>query len=305
MRIYLAGLFCNNLGAWPIMNENKAPFRDFVYPWHLESYHYIGKGAGRGVDRIRRYAADMRTTKIFLDSGAFSAFTLGATIDKSDYANFIETNQDIIEVASVLDAIGDPIKTLENQNWFDERGIDVLPCFHFGEPVEYLRHYIKKYPRITLGGMVPIDKGVLRGWLDHLFADEICDSDGVPKVQVHGFGMTTWDLLFRYPWHSVDSTSYASGSKLGSIYMLLNDKQYIVCIAEGAESEKELDQAFTSLPKIIQDVIEEEVIRLGYTIDGLRASYALRDRFNCEYFERLQLKGIDRFVRPVMDGGLF
>jgi hypothetical protein len=298
MRIYLAGLYTTHLYAYPIVNEANACFRDLNYPWMLESYHYIN------TDRLTSVIHETKG-KVFLDSGAFSAFTLGVEINKETYGEYINTNREIIECASVLDAIGDPVQTLKNQEWFDQQKIDVLPCFHFGEPIEYLEHYIKNYPRITLGGMVPINKMVLRDWLDHLFAEHICDADGLPKVKVHGFGMTTWDLLFRYPWHSVDSTSWVMGSKLGSIYITLGDKQFIVSIAEGANSEKQLNASFASLPKIQQEVIEAEIESHGYTIEALKASWQLRNRYNCDYFRRIQERGIQKFKPDLIMEGLF
>ena len=46
--------------------------------------------------------------------------------------------------------------------------------------------------------------------------------DGKPKVKVHGFGMTTRELLFRYPWASVDSTSWYS-SRYGGCFLDVPD----------------------------------------------------------------------------------
>jgi hypothetical protein len=296
MKIYMAGLFCNNLGSYPNFSGPRECWRDYRYPAHLESFHYINKTPA-GPERIREYGA-----KVFLDSGAFSAFTLGANIDREDYANFILDHQDIIECASVLDAIGDPIETLKNQEWFDRNDVPVLPCFHFGEPVEYLEHYVANYPRITLGGMVPIDKMVLRDWLDHLFKNYLCDDKGKPLVKVHGFGMTTWDLMFRYPWDSVDSTSYISGSKLGSIFMMINGKQTMVQISEGGE--KDLG-SYASLAPILKDTIDAELNRLCYSVADLRSNYALRDRFNCEFFDRAQALGISVFKPDLIMEGLF
>lgn len=297
MRIYVAGVFCNNLGAWPIANENKACFRDFRYPWHLESYHYIGK-TGAGAQRIRAYG----DTLIFLDSGAFSAFTLGKKIDRAAYAEWIHRNGDIIECASVLDAIGDAEATAKNQQWFDDQGVSVLPCFHYGEPEEFLVHYVKNYPRITLGGMVPISTRNLRKWLDRLWQKHLTDSQGYPVVDVHGFGLTTFELMFRYPWHSVDSTSYVSGSKLGVIYLMFQGKQVALSIAKGSSSTKEFDQSFESLPSITQEALRAEITALGYSLENLQENYAQRDRFNIDYYRRCMEAGVSTFSAPIEQG---
>ena len=99
----------------------------------LESYHYVC--GQRYVDAMR-----MDNVTVFLDSGAFSAHTLGAHIDLPTYCEYIKRNKDIIRVednivmASVLDGIGDPLQTYRNQLCMEELGARPLPCFHFGRP---------------------------------------------------------------------------------------------------------------------------------------------------------------------------
>ncbi|MCL5459902.1 hypothetical protein M3M33_14795, partial [Loigolactobacillus coryniformis] len=64
--------------------------------------------------------------KVFLDSGAFSAYTLGVTLSIDEYCDYIKRNLDIIRVedgvvmASVLDGIGDALLTYQNQLAMEE-----------------------------------------------------------------------------------------------------------------------------------------------------------------------------------------
>ena len=46
--------------------------------------------------------------ELFLDSGAFSAFTQKVTIDIQEYIAFIKEHEDIIDVYANLDVIGMP-----------------------------------------------------------------------------------------------------------------------------------------------------------------------------------------------------
>ena len=79
-----------------------------------------------------------------------------------EYCRYIQKNEDIIEkvdgmtCASVLDGIGDPLKTYQNQKAMEGMGVVPLPCFHYGEDERYLDYYAANYPYITIGGMVPI-----------------------------------------------------------------------------------------------------------------------------------------------------
>lgn len=164
---------------------------------------------------------------LFLDSGAFSAWTQGLTIDIQEYITFVKEHKDILEVYANLDVIGiggkqpnrlTAEKTLENQKIMEEAGLSPLPCFHFGEPFEFLEYYIANYDYLALG--VAGNSGIkLIPWLDECFSKYICDAKGYPKVKVHGFAVTSLPLMLRYPWYSVDSTSWIMTSRMGSVYV--------------------------------------------------------------------------------------
>jgi len=163
-------------------------------PWYLESYHYI-KGAA-AVEKMRAEGV-----QIFLDSGAYSAYTQGVQIDIYEYCDYIHKNADFIAMASVLDAIGDPDGTWQNQWRMEQLGVNPLPCYHYNEPTAVLDHYVKNYDYITIGGMVPISTQQLTLWLDRIWNEHLINGDGTPKVKVHGFGLTSLPLMLRYPWH--------------------------------------------------------------------------------------------------------
>jgi hypothetical protein len=47
---------------------------------------------------------------------------------------------------------------------------------------------------------------------------EICNTpDNLPQVKVHGFSITTYDLIVRYPWWSIDSTTHRKMAYHGQI----------------------------------------------------------------------------------------
>ncbi|GAH15672.1 unnamed protein product [marine sediment metagenome] len=158
--------------------------------------------------------------EIFLDSGAFSAFTKNVKIDIDEYISFIKQYQEYLAYYAVLDVIGDPDKTYENQKYMESKGVSPVPCYHYGEDISWLKRYLDEgYEFIALGGMVPISTGDLMSWLDDLFGRYLTDEEGLPKVKIHGFGMTSLSLLLRYPWYSVDSTSWVLTGRFGSVYV--------------------------------------------------------------------------------------
>src|SRR5690606_1202174 len=113
----------------------------------------------------------------------------------------------------------DPLKTYQNQWLMEHTGVQPLPCFHFGEDEQYLEHYIDNYEYITLGGMVPHSNRENKLWLDRIWGKYLTNPDGSPKLKVHGFGMTSLPLMRRYPWHSVDSSSWMQIGSMGNIYV--------------------------------------------------------------------------------------
>ena len=152
---------------------------------------------------------------VFLDSGAYSAFTQKKPINIQDYIRFIKEHGKAIKVYSNLDVIGDPQATYFNQKLMEKEGLKPLPCYHHGEDPAWLDRYLSEgHEYIALGGMVPLSKTpqVLIRWLRKTF-DRIPD-----HVRIHGFGISNPNIIKLFPFHSVDSTSWMMGQKYNALY---------------------------------------------------------------------------------------
>lgn len=265
----------------------------------LESYHYVGKQTM--VDKMR-----YENRKFFLDSGAFSAFTQGVEIDLKEFCRYIERNSDLWCCVSVLDAIGDYKGTYHNQRKMEAelpRDLWPLPCYHYGEPVEVLKHYIDNYAYITIGGMVPISTAQLTIWLDEIWPI-ICDPHGVPRVKVHGFGLTSLPLMLRYPWFSVDSSSWIMFGNNGMI--LLPGAGRAVNVSSKSGRRKDADAHIDTFAPIVRDALEAEIRKEGGDPQRLRDLYYSRWAWNAwaipEYVKR-RGGGLTKFVQ--VQEGLF
>lgn len=179
----------------------------------------------------------------FIDSGAWSLFRLhvlkkGKKAKKSksskpdfswfdlktsgefreycdNYAAFIKarSKQGVRWFANV-DVIGNAEMTRKSQIYFEEKhGVSPVPVVHFPADLKYLKWYLNRddpYAMIGLGGFARRpDRKLIKAWTDECFK-LICpkENDYMPTTKVHGFAMTTWELFRRWPWYSVDSTSY-------------------------------------------------------------------------------------------------
>jgi len=154
---------------------------------------------------------------LFIDSGAFSASRKGEPINIDDYITFLQQNKESFTLYCVLDVIGDYKATWENQKIMEENGLNPLPVHHLEDPMKCL-DWCLEYDYFALGGMAtaPMNKSIVlfdKCW------DIICDKDCYPKSKVHGFGMASPQLVYSYPWFSVDSSSWVSYGRYGIVIL--------------------------------------------------------------------------------------
>lgn len=302
MRIYLAGPFTTNLTTFPIENQNLTMFEALEHPWCLESFHYF---KGKKVDAMRRRALEREPRSIFLDSGAFSMFTQGIKIDLQEYADYIAQNSDIIHIASNVDVIGGTEEaSYTNLKILEGMGAKTQPVHHVKDDDAWLVKYLAEgYDYIFLGGMVSESTPALRAWLDRVWGQYLTNPDGTAKVKVHGFGMTVDSLMWRYPWFSVDSTSWIMSSRMGTIYVDLPQRDVKIKISEKSPSMQDAGQHFDTFTPIEQAVITRYIESRGFTVEDLRCKYGYRDLWNAEYYSRIQERRVDRFINR--EQGLF
>lgn len=302
MKLYIAGLYTSHFDLTGNLYRKSTP----VAQGHrravgnmLESYHYIHKG---------RYVEKMRTdgVKVFLDSGAFSSFSLGVDVSIEAYAEFIKGHQDIILMASVLDAIGDPVGTYHNQQTLEKLGAAVLPCFHYGEPWDLCEYYVRNYEYITIGGMVPIPNGKLEIWLDELWDRVLTDRDGYSRIKIHGFGLTARNLMAKYPWYSVDSSSWVQAGANGMLIM--PEFNQAISISDRSPRAKDFMGHFNTYPPSAQEKIVALLTKYGTTPEEVSTIYGSRWAFNAFAFHTLgEMLGDDHWRKPfkAQQPGLF
>lgn len=219
----------------------------------------------------------MSLHKLFLDSGAFSAWSQKKEIRIKDYIQFIKAHQKSIHTYANLDVIGDSEKTFQNQLIMEKHGLTPLPVFHYGEDERYLTKYLDRgYEYMALGGMVPISTPQLTQWLDRLFEGPLTDTKGMPRLKLHGFGLTSVYLMSRYPWFSVDSTTWMAFSNYGSvIYPLRKNGQwdysnnYEVINVSPRPSTKKISILYScthEVNKVFLKYIEEKGFVLGKSV---------------------------------------
>ncbi len=197
MRIYFAG--AESLSS----NSYKGLLNYIKYP--LLSYYYINR-------IFNNMPQHWEKENIFIDSGAYSAFSKGGIINHQEYIKFIIENE--FKVYAGLDVIGDAEASKHNFNYELKAGLKSIPAFHYGEPFDYLRYYLDKTDYIALGGVAQLrgKKNILNKWFDSCF-----NLINPYKTKIHGFAVTSLSLLQDYPFYSVDSSTWSACIRFGRI----------------------------------------------------------------------------------------
>ncbi len=252
----------------------------------LTSYAYISK------TKKKQQFKELQKDGFFLDSGAYTAWTKGKEINIQEYISFIKEHEHQIDVYANLDVIGDAKGTLKNQKIMEKAGLNPLPCFHQGENYKYLERYIEEYDYIALGGLTH-GSGVTSSILT-IFKDYICGEDLLPKIKVHGFGVTSFDLLFNCPWYSVDSTTWRMAGVMGEI---------IIPICKGKEdytkvpnrvtissksSKTKTARHFSKFTPAKKELFIKYIESKGENPEKLAEDNNARDRINIQYFKDLK-----------------
>lgn len=204
----------------------------------LCSYHYYMKHEQIIADLV---AQDV---DLFIDSGAFSANSLGKPIDIDSYCDFIKRTG--VSNYVCLDVIRNAEETDRNLKYMESVGLKPFPVFHKSSPIEWLETYLRDYDKIALGGAV--SSGDLIPWLDGVWRTILKIK---PTMNVHGFGITSPEVMLRYPWTSCDSSSFKAGKRFGRLVHYLPHKQkffttnYNVWVREYAEEQ--------GCPEILED----------------------------------------------------
>lgn len=236
------------------------------------------------IDKL--YQQDLLPNKIFLDSGAFSSYTKGVTIDIDSFCEYINSHP-FLTVTASLDVIPDMnnMNVTAEKSWqnylYQREKVDykykLIPTFHRGESLQNLDRILyytdeegKQIPYIALGAIATTKTRSVR---DRFFDD--CFEHILrirPDIKVHAFGVTDLHLLEKYPFYSADSTTWIRAAVMGEI---LSDYGRL------AISERKCEYTGLSLNQV-----EKYVESFGFDLEKLRIDPVERELFNIAYLKR-------------------
>jgi hypothetical protein len=225
------------------------------------------------------------------------------------YSRFIKQFGWAIDFYVTVDAIFDPEKSWEIQEYMvKELGMKPVPVIHHGAPMKWIDRYLDAgYDYLGIGGLGQgVSKADFFSWGDQLFTRLCPGPKRLPIAKTHGFAMTSWELMVRYPWYSVDSASWVKAAAFGQIYVphkregrfRFDEPPYFLHVSAKSPSQKEKGRHLLSLEKaeqrVIQEWLEEIGVPLGKVDDknelvewGILSHHKARAQTNLTYFQRL------------------
>ena len=227
---------------------------------------------------------------VILDSGAFSAWSKNTEIDLDAYIDYALSHLDTYDYVVNLDVIPaspgqkkiprDEIERSAGQGWANwekmvSKGIPperLIHVFHQNENFSWLQKMVAN-PDMPYIGLSPAnDRSTSEKtkWLDDCMK-HVLDKDGFPLVKWHGFAVTSIPLMRRYPWYSVDSSTWCVLAGLGTIMVppkrkgawdFVTRKALHVSVSAGMSGK---DHYLNQSPTVMAN-IQKYLSEIGYNI---------------------------------------
>jgi len=194
------------------------------YPYILNSFAY-----SNALDKLDYVPKDLA-----LDSGAFTAWNSGKSVDIIKYAEWClkwKAKQDKVRAVN-LDVIpGEAGRTsteaerklgmaasIKNADYLRSRGILIEEVFHQDEPFEFLDLLVSRLAKGDILCISPrndVSKKKKLIWLQSILTHLVktVGKDNLPKM--HGLAVTSKDLMLAFPFYSADSSTYANPARFG------------------------------------------------------------------------------------------
>ena len=237
--------------------------------------------------------------KLFVDSGAHTAYTTGKEVDTDDLIEYVNGIDEYVEVFAQVDKVpGRFAQPKTRQDWLEAPEISwknylymrprvksphkLMPVFHQGEDFKWLELMLEtKFARqhIPYIGLSPTtDSGVKYKieFIDKCF--KIISKSSNPHVKTHALGMTSLYVLEMYPFYSADATTWLRNGALGRILT-----PWGIYYVGPQDVQPEVNIKF--MPESARYKIAEYAAGYGFTLDELRDDYSKRMILNAMHLQ--------------------
>lgn len=196
----------------------------------LISYAFIKKP-----EELIKLFDGYKPERLIIDSGAFSVWSNGGSVDIDKYADFCTQLKEILPECIDLYIVNldvlpgewghvpskDDIDKSAEQGWknmlyLESKGLKVIHVFHQHEDWEVLDKLSKHSDYIGISPANDVSQKEKDLWMNQVFS-RIKDT-----VKTHGFAVTSHNQLYKYPYYSADSSSWVTPARYGRIAVMNN-----------------------------------------------------------------------------------
>lgn len=231
---------------------------------------------------------------------------------REEYIEYIKQHRDDLEVYPNLDIINNPEETWKNQKYLESKGLSPIPVWHFGSDISFLKRLLREgYTYIGIGGLVPNPYTILRPALDELFGKYLCGRDGMPIVKIHGFAATSIKMMCRYPWFSVDSSSWIKYAAYGWILIpqkvkgkfKYSEQPHLVNFSSKSPRKSVKGKHYDNISSVIKSQFDEYIEMYGFEMGKSRFEFDAKKNKEVEIVEKPGL--INRAMDRALLSGMY
>lgn len=171
---------------------------------------------------------------VILDSGAFSRMNGVVDFTLEDYINFLHRSKDYFYRYITLDYPLKPnvsqeeiefsfVETQKNLEILEKEGLTPIPVYQrMWKRLDRLESYLEKYDYICIAGA-----GGFFSTKDvqeeiEIYFNDVFELNSKYNKKLHGLAQTKLEVLKRFPFYSVDSTSWKMTSAMGNVITFKN-----------------------------------------------------------------------------------
>jgi len=247
----------------------------------LISYAFL-----KNPSNLIRFLNGYEPKSIMIDSGAFSVWSNGGTVDIEKYANFCTELKTLLSPNIELNVVNLDVlpgkwgfvpskkeidesaeRGWQNMLYLEEKGLKVIHVFHQHEDWEVLDKLCKHSDYIGISPANDVGMASKQAWMNKVFS-RIRNT-----VKTHGFAVTSHNQLYTFPYYSVDSSSWVAPARFGRI-TVMDDKLQMKSFVY-----KSADQI---------EAFWKYISHMGIEKIGDKVTWAHRVRISIKAFQKLQ-----------------
>lgn len=231
--------------------------------------------------------------KLLIDNGAFTFHRKGGKLDIDEFINWINENDEYFDYVIALDDIPGVwgtrrtveqlatavVNTYNNYLYMRERvksPSKLLPVFHMGESFDWLRKYLEEFDDLEymcISGNKELSRESRQAWYTQCF--DVIKHSSKPNIKIHCLGSGTISDIEKFPFCSMDSTSYLQGSAFGELCSDIG-RLYI--------GEDETEPCHVKHSKVKLDYLKSNCDKYGLDFDRLMSDPKYRLYYNIAYY---------------------